>query len=111
MLARYPHGVDVLIDVASDHAGLVAVAPAVRWGGVVGASTWAVDPEALAARGIRGFNLDNRPTAADLGQVADEVAAGRLRVAIESVVPLEEAPAALARSRAGSARGKTVITI
>ncbi|WP_412543854.1 NADP-dependent oxidoreductase [Longispora sp. K20-0274] len=111
VLARYPHGVDVLIDVASDHAGLAAVSAAVRWGGVVGASTWAVDPEALAARDIRGFNLDNRATAEHLRTVVEEVAAGRLRVAIDSVVPLAEAPAALARSRAGSARGKTVITI
>ncbi|MEV6520777.1 NADP-dependent oxidoreductase [Longispora sp. NPDC051575] len=111
VLARYPHGVDVLIDVASDKAALVAVAAAVRWGGAVGVSTWAADPEALAARDIRAFNLDNRPTAEVLARVADDVAAGRLRVTVDGTVPLAEAPAALARSRAGRARGKTVIAV
>ncbi|NEC64191.1 zinc-binding dehydrogenase, partial [Streptomyces sp. SID9727] len=36
---------------------------------------------------------------------------GILRVPVDAELPLEEAPSALARNRAGGARGKTVIAL
>jgi NADPH:quinone reductase-like Zn-dependent oxidoreductase len=51
-----------------------------------------------------------RPGAADLDVLAGHVAAGRLRVELEDVLPLDRAAEALARSRQGRVRGKLVLT-
>jgi NADPH:quinone reductase-like Zn-dependent oxidoreductase len=51
-----------------------------------------------------------RPGAADLDVLRDHVDAGRLRVVVEDVLPLEQAAEAHRRSRSGRTRGKLVLT-
>ncbi len=52
-----------------------------------------------------------KPDSADLELLMKQVADGHLRVAIERVFPLADAPKALAQSRSGHVRGKVVVSI
>jgi NADPH:quinone reductase-like Zn-dependent oxidoreductase len=52
-----------------------------------------------------------RPNADDLAWLAGQIAAGRLRVVLDRLFPLEEARAALAYSVTGKARGKIVLAV
>lgn len=108
--AAYPDGIDAVLDlVTPSGADISALTALVRAGGTVVSTNYATDPEALAGRGVRGVNLGNDPTPETLTELANLAANGELRVRIEHTVPLAEAPAAVARARAGHARGKTVI--
>ncbi|WP_242885770.1 NADP-dependent oxidoreductase [Actinomadura litoris] len=112
VLAAHPGGLDTVIDLVSDAAGAEALVRLLRPGGTYAGTTWAVNPDAMAARRIRGVNLDGTPTAALLERVSALVDSGGLRVAVEREVPLDAAPGALADDRAGPARhGATVIRI
>jgi len=108
---QLPDGVDALIDVVSDAPAFAANAALVRPGGVAATTVFAADPAALAERQVRGVNVNGKPTPAILDLLAAEIDAGRLRVPVETEVPLAEAPDALALSRSGRSRGKTVIVI
>jgi NADPH:quinone reductase-like Zn-dependent oxidoreductase len=72
---------------------------------------FATEPDSLAAQGILGINFGNSPTPEVLTTLAELADTGKLRVHIDAEVPLSQAPAALARSRSGQARGKTVIVL
>lgn len=101
--------VDAVIDLVSDTEGLRGLLPIVRPGGTVLSPVFAVPEEGLP--GVDAVNFLNEAGAERLERVAGEIDAGRVRVLIGDTVTLPQAPAALARSRAGRARGKTVIVI
>jgi NADPH:quinone reductase-like Zn-dependent oxidoreductase len=109
VLAAHPDGIDAVLDLVSTAGQADALVDLVRPGGVVISTNGALDPDALAARELRGVNFFSNATREALSQIADLAASGRLRVRIDAEVPLEDAPAAIARARAGHARGKTVI--
>lgn len=111
VLAAHSDGIDVILDAVSDTVGAEQTAQLLRPGGTYISTTWAVNPDAMAARQIRGINFEGAPTAGLLDRLSDLIDAGRLRFVIEREVPLEEAPDALADNRIGGARGKTVIRI
>ncbi|MCO5989050.1 NADP-dependent oxidoreductase [Actinoallomurus spadix] len=101
--------VDAVIDLVSDTEGLRGLLPVVRPGGTVLSPVFAVPEEGLP--GVDAANLLNEAGAERLERIAREIDAGRVRVLIGDTVTLPQAPVALARSRAGRARGKTVIVI
>ncbi|GAA3442683.1 NADP-dependent oxidoreductase [Planomonospora venezuelensis] len=110
--AAHPGGIDVLLDLVSfPGEGAARMTGLLRPGGVVVSTLGAADPEASAARGIRGVNLFHQATAELLATLAGLAATGELRVHIEAEVPLTEAPSGIARARTGQARGKTVIIV
>ncbi|MFV2174256.1 NADP-dependent oxidoreductase [Actinomadura sp. LOL_016] len=111
VLAVHSAGIDALIVTAGDTARTTELARLLRPGGTCVSTVWTVDPDAMAEHGLRGVNVDARPTAETLERVAGLIDAGELRVHIEREAPLEAAPDALARNRAGGARGKTVLRI
>ena len=116
-VARLDEGQTVLIVGATGGVGQSAIQLAAlrgaraRPGGVICSVLHALDPDALAARELRGVNVINRLTPQVLSDLADLIDAGRLRVRVQAQVPLERAPAALAGLATGHARGKTVITM
>lgn len=59
--------------------------------------------------GRRGLWFMNQPDAARLADIARQVAAGRLQSQIAAVVPFEDLPAAIERSRTLPQMGKTVV--
>ncbi|NUU20003.1 MAG: NADP-dependent oxidoreductase [Streptomycetaceae bacterium] len=107
----YPDGVDALIDLASDAEQFTAYAALVADGGVAISTIGSADPEALARQNVEGVNFAVTPSAELLTRLATEVDAGRATVRLGAQVPLADAPDAVARSRAGRARGKTVILV
>jgi NADPH:quinone reductase-like Zn-dependent oxidoreductase len=106
---NHPQGIDGVIDLVSDAAALTALANLVRQGGYVLTTVFSADEKMLQGRGLRGGNFEVKASSTLLRRLADIVAAGKLTVPIESTISLAEAPAAIARSRAGHSKGKTVI--
>ena len=106
---NHPQGIDGVIDLVSNAAALSALAGLVRQGGCVLTTVFSADEKGLQGRGLRGGNFEVKATSTLLQRLADIVSAGKLTVPIESTIGLAEAPAAIARSRAGHSKGKTVI--
>ncbi|MFA1545193.1 NADP-dependent oxidoreductase [Actinomadura chokoriensis] len=111
VLAVHSGGIDAVLDMVSDTTAAEHIAQLLRPGGKYVSTTWAVNPDAMAARELRGINYQGKPSAALLERVSDLIDAGALQVRVEREVPLAEAADALADNRAGGARGKTVLRI
>jgi NADPH:quinone reductase-like Zn-dependent oxidoreductase len=111
VLAAHSDGIDVVLDMVSDTAAVEHLAQLLRPGGTYVSTVWSVNPDAMAARELRGINFEVQPSAALLERLSDLIDAGELRIRVEREVPLAEAAGALADNRAGGARGKTVIRI
>ncbi len=108
---QVPTGIDALIDVVSDADTFAANAALVRPGGTAVTTVFVADVDALAKRDVRGLNVNAKASADKLDRLAAAVVAGTLEVPVEAEVPLDAAPDALARIRAGLANGKTVIVL
>lgn len=109
--AAYPDGIDGLIDLMSNKENFSTLAGLVKEGGSAWTTAFVADSEALKARGIKGGNFETKSNTASLDQLTALIDSSKLHVPIEIVVALEDAPAALAQSRQGRAKGKTVIRI
>ncbi|MEU6860143.1 NADP-dependent oxidoreductase [Glycomyces sp. NPDC046736] len=107
----HPGGIDAVVDLISGPEELGAFAELLKPNGVIVSSNGAVDPEDLAARGLRGANLYANANPATLASLAEAVILGSLRIRIDYEVPLEDAALALSRSKEGRARGKTVLNV
>jgi NADPH:quinone reductase-like Zn-dependent oxidoreductase len=101
--------VDAVIDLVSGTEELRGLLPVIRPGGIVLSPVFAVPEEGLP--GVEAANFSSAAGADLLERLAREIDAGHVRVVIGDTVTLSQAPEALARSRAGKARGKTVIVI
>jgi NADPH:quinone reductase len=110
VLARYPNGVDALIDVVAHTADGLALT-GVHPGGRVASSMGAANDEALTRAGLTGANINANPVRQVLAALAQQVAAGTLQVDVSTVLPLDQATEGLATIAVGKARGKIVIKI
>jgi NADPH:quinone reductase len=109
-----PDGVDVLLDLVSDPEEFAANLELVRDGGRAMSIRYAAQAESLGSERIDvvNFNLREHSRAPSfLKDLAAAIDAGRLQVVIDAEMPLEKAPAAIASSGLGGARGKTVVAI
>jgi NADPH:quinone reductase len=106
--ASQPHGVDVLIDLASDRDGFAALAALVGRGGTALTTRYTADTDALAAAGVTGINFALSMTPELLARLADEVVSGRYAVPPITTVRLTDVPGLLSQA-GGAAGGKTVI--
>ena len=108
--ARFPAGIDALIDLVSRGDAFTRMAGLVRDGGRIATTMSAADVEGLAARGIRATNVMGSPTPENLASLAAHVVAGTLRVEVQQTFLLADAQAAFAAFLAGT-RGKLVLTV
>ena len=108
--ALYPDGVTAVIDLVDQKDALTELGGVVRSGGRVATLLGAADIDAFAERGIVASNVNAATTSDRIRQLAEMVAAGRLRVVIQETYPLERAPEAIAAFQAGT-RGKLVLTM
>ena len=106
--ARFPDGIDVLIDLVNRDEAFAAIATLVKKGGRIASTLGAADVDALAARGIRATNVGAKPTPERLADLAEHVAEGSIQVEVQQAFPLADAAAAIAAFGAGK-RGKIVI--
>ena len=112
LLAVYPDGVDILIDLHSDADGLAELGRAVRAGGLAVSPRGpaAAAAERLEQHGVR-LMIINRLPASRLPELTALIDGGQLRVPPIKVFRLEQTPVALAKMAAGHVRGKLVIAI
>jgi NADPH2:quinone reductase len=108
---NHPEGVDSIIDLVSDAPTFAALARLVRKGGSMLSTIGSADEKSLQTQGLRGGNFQLKASTPLLQSLASAVESGRLTVPIEATIALDDAPAAIARSRAGHAKGKTVIRL
>ncbi|MEV6689762.1 NADP-dependent oxidoreductase [Streptomyces sp. NPDC051578] len=109
--AGHPGGVDAALDLV-DGRDLVAgrIAPLLRDGGRLASTLFAADPDALAARGVRGVNFNYDATVSDMEELARLVTSGRLRVPETTTYPFSAMGEVYAASTAGHVRGKITVT-
>ena len=109
--AKYPDGIDGLIDLVSNADTFNTMASLVRKGGAALTTAFVAEKEALAQLGISGGNFETHGNPASLDALTDAVNSGQLRVPVETVISMEDAPAAIELSRKAKGKGKTVIRI
>lgn len=97
--AKFPDGVDGLIDVASDAAAFKKMVTLVRKGGLSLTTNFVADGN--------GINFETKSTIASLDSLTDAVNNGMLKVPLGDVIMLEDVPTARQTKR----KGKTVIKI
>jgi NADPH2:quinone reductase len=100
----YPDGVDAALDAAAAGPEILA---AVRDGGTFTAVTDPAQPG--PERGIEPATVHTQPSGAQLSELVDRWAAGKLKTRVSAVRPLSEAAQAHARLAAGGLRGKIVL--
>jgi NADPH:quinone reductase-like Zn-dependent oxidoreductase len=105
----HPEGVAAIIDTASDKAQLTRLTEAVRDGGGVVSVKSAADPEALVTRGLKAVNLQTRPSAEALQELAHMVTEGKLRPPAIEEFRLDNAAEALAKVGNSHGAGKLVV--
>ena len=108
--AAYPDGVDALISLHGMDPAATPIA-AVRTGGKVAGAAGAPDEATLSAAGLTGTSIMAAPTREILAPLAEQAAAGSLKVAVASVLPLDQATDGLGKLATGGAGGKVVVTV
>jgi NADPH:quinone reductase-like Zn-dependent oxidoreductase len=108
--AAYPDGVDALIDLVAYAADALPL-DTVRKGGKVASTLNAADEQTLAAAGLTGTNVMAGPVREVIAPLAEQAAAGTLKVDVTAVLPLEQATDGLATIASGKARGKLVVKV
>jgi NADPH2:quinone reductase len=108
--ARYPAGIDALIDAVDRDEAASAMAALVREGGRLATTQGTADAEGLATRTVRATNIVASPTPEKLASLAAPAASGDLLVRIQQAFALPDVDAALAAFSAGTT-GKIVVSI
>ena len=108
--SAYPDGVDALIDLVNYTPDGLPL-DALRKGGKVASSMGAANDETLAGRGLTGSNIMAGPVREVVAPLAEQAAAGTLRVHLAARLPLDQATEGLATIAEGRAHGKIVVTI
>lgn len=104
----HPDGIDALFDLVSGPEDFALHARLVKSGGRAYSTIGSADEAALTAHDITGGNFQSTGRAPELTRLLDHVAAGDVVVPVQSIVPLEAAPAILGT---GGARGETVLAV
>ena len=108
--ARYPAGIDALIDTVNRDQAASALAAVVRDGGRLAPTQGTADAEGLATRTVRATNVVASLTPEKLASLATPAASGDLRVPIQQTFALADVDAALATFSAGTT-GKIAVAI
>jgi NADPH:quinone reductase-like Zn-dependent oxidoreductase len=103
-------GVDVAFDTVGGET-TQSLVPTVREGGILVTIAGAPPTEAAQDRGVRAELLVMSPSTEQLARIADQVAAGDVRVELAEVIPLTAVQRAHELSESGHTRGKIVLTV
>jgi NADPH:quinone reductase-like Zn-dependent oxidoreductase len=108
--AAHPDGVDALVNVAGFDPAAVPLR-AVRNGGKLSTTTAEPDADTLSAAGVTSTMIMARPLREVVAPLAEQAAAGTLKVSVAEVLPFDQAANGLARLAAGKANGKLVVKV
>jgi NADPH:quinone reductase len=103
--------VEALADLASARDLVATLTPLVPAGGKAASIAGGIDVDALTARQVTAFNYRRAATAAELEELAGMVARGELKVVVDRVLTLADAPRALEEATQNHMHGKTVFRI
>ncbi|MFN2555393.1 MAG: NADP-dependent oxidoreductase [Nitriliruptorales bacterium] len=106
--SAYPDGVDALVNLVGFSADDVPVA-ALRRGGALASTTAEPDEQTVAAHELTSAQIMVAPVREVVAPLAEQAAAGTLKVAVADVLPLDQAAAGLATIAEGHVSGKIVI--
>jgi NADPH:quinone reductase-like Zn-dependent oxidoreductase len=110
--ARFPNGIDSLIDLVSrDPAKVDKLASLVRRGGSVISTLHAADIETLQSRGIHATNVSFALETELLARVTQAIEDGELPPAPVRRFPFDHVAEAFSELRAGHSHGKLVLAI
>jgi NADPH:quinone reductase-like Zn-dependent oxidoreductase len=109
--AAYPDGVDALVNLAPAYDPSAVPLAAVRRGGSLASTTALPDEQTLAHADVTGSQIMVAAVREVVAPLAEQVAAGQLKVSVADVLPLDQAAAALNTLAAGGVGGKLVINI
>jgi NADPH:quinone reductase-like Zn-dependent oxidoreductase len=109
--AAYPDGVDALVNLAPGYDPSAVPLAAVRRGGSLASTTALPDEQTLADADVTGSQIMVAAVREVVAPLAEQVAAGQLKVSVADVLPLDQAAAALNTLASGGAGGKLVINI
>jgi NADPH:quinone reductase-like Zn-dependent oxidoreductase len=107
----YPDGLDAVLNLAQRGPAFDQTLGILGPNGIAASTIGAASEATLAPRGFRAMNVNLAPSRELLDRLAKEFSTGRLRIPLDEKLPLASAPDAIAKSRAGTGRGKTVLTI
>ena len=108
--ARFPSGVDIVLDAVGGPPLAEAVA-VVKSGGVIVSVVDTLEPGIVAARGVRFERISSAPSGEQLAVFAAYAGRKTLRPHVQTIYPLAEAARAQEESRAGHVRGKLVLAL
>jgi NADPH:quinone reductase-like Zn-dependent oxidoreductase len=80
-------------------------------GGILVSLVQPPSQEQATAHGVLGVIIHQKPRGDQLARIAELVVSGRVKINIETVLPLEEAPKAQQLSQSGHAGGKIVLKV
>jgi len=111
LTAAHPDGIDAILDLVGIAEQVTGAAEYVRDGGTVVSTAFGVSDQLSGQDRIcaANYQVDDKP--GRLRRVTEAVAAGQLVIPIQDEVALRDGATAIARNRAGGARGKTLIRI
>jgi NADPH2:quinone reductase len=82
-----------------------------RRAGKVASTNGAADEQVLAGAGLAGTNIMASPVTEVIASLAEQAAAGALKVDVAEVLPFERAADGLATIASGKASGKLVVKV
>lgn len=104
-----PEGVDGALDLVSDHNAFRRTVALVRRGGRAGTTIGAADSQSAPSLGVQEMNLNLNATSTILERLLDTLKETRLKIPVERMIGLEEAPEVLRQIQSGGGTGKVVI--
>ena len=110
VLARYPDGVDAVVDHTGDADLVAKLVDLLRPDGAVVSVAGAVEVAAVGQRGLRGANVGRAPLGR-LAELSRMVEAGEVRIPATKTYALEDAAVALEEQGTRHVRGKLVLQI
>jgi NADPH2:quinone reductase len=112
MRASHPGGIDAVLDVVTRQpAALAHTAQALRAGGRLLSTVYAIDPTQPTERGIIAVNISRPQGAEVLDRLSRMVEARSLWVPVQATLPLEEAARAQELLQHGHVRGKLILRV
>ncbi len=108
--ARYPDGVDAVVDHTGDADLVAKLVDLLRPDGAVVSVAGAVEVAAVGQRGLRGANVGRAPLGR-LAELSRMVEAGKVRIPATKTYALEDAAVALEEQGTRHVRGKLVLQI
>ncbi|ATL45860.1 alcohol dehydrogenase [Chitinophaga caeni] len=108
---KHPEGVDGLIDLVSNAEEFDKMCGLVKPGGTALTTLFVANAEAIRSKGLKGGNFETKGSPEALDELSNMIDQQKIIVPVGNIISLKEAPEAVALSKNGKARGKTVIEI